>query len=724
MLCIVLCTEPLIAQPVYYVSKAGNDNNPGSEAQPWLTIQKGCTVASPGGTVLIKSGIYNEKITVNVSGSVSSGYITIRNYGSDSVIVDGTGKAGQNMFSIQDRNYIKIIGLIIRNDTLVTDGSGIRIEGFADHIELRNNTIYNIRGTNAMGITCYGTNGAAAISNIIIDSNHIYHCEAAPSEALTLNGNVDGFTITNNLIHDINNIGIDMIGGEGMCPVASKDKARNGVCRGNRVYKCRSNYGGGYAAAIYVDGGRNITVENNIIHESDVGIEVGCENHNEVTDSIIVRNNLIYNNDKRGLSFGGYNYPVTGLVRYCQFLNNTVYHNDILSTGDGECHIEYALNCVVRNNVFFGTSQNLLLSTTVGNPNQNVLNYNLWYVDGGSSAAEFHWDGTAITGFGNYQAVTGQDANSIFGNPQLINITLPSPDLHLTASSPARESGIPGFVAAAGELDMDGETRLVGNRVDIGADEFASIPEIPELIAPANASTGHPPTLLLSWDSPIEASSYHIQVAADSQFASLVHEDSSVITTEYQVGPLDGNTMFYWRVAAKNIIGKSPWTDAWSFSTANYVTNQYPVSEGWNLVSLPLNIFDPRRVSIFPTSVSPAYGFAQSSGYIRSDSLKNGIGYWLKFDQAQGVDLYGTTVLLDTIIVGAGWNVIGSVAGPVDTGAIVQIPSGIVQSAYYGYNGSYVVADAIRPANAYWVKAVAPGVLILDGNVIHRRKER
>jgi len=42
-------------------------------------------------------------------------------------------------------------------------------------------------------------------------------------------------------------------------------------------------------------------------------------------NSIIVRNNLIYNNTFTGIALGGYNYPTTGYVEYVKISNNTLY---------------------------------------------------------------------------------------------------------------------------------------------------------------------------------------------------------------------------------------------------------------------------------------------------------------------------------------------------------------------------------------------------------------
>ena len=47
----------------YYVATSGNDVNPGSQSQPWKTIQKAAAVMHAGDTVLIHAGTYYEKVT-------------------------------------------------------------------------------------------------------------------------------------------------------------------------------------------------------------------------------------------------------------------------------------------------------------------------------------------------------------------------------------------------------------------------------------------------------------------------------------------------------------------------------------------------------------------------------------------------------------------------------------------------------------------------------------
>jgi hypothetical protein len=137
------------------------------------------------------------------------------------------------------------------------------------------------------------------------------------------------------------------------------------------------------------------------------------------------------------------------------------------------------------------------------------------------------------------------------------------------------------------------------------------------------------------------------------------------------------------------------------------------VDSDWNLLSLPLTVNDPRPSAVYPSATSPAFSFQPSSGYGETDTLRNVTGYWLKFDAAQNVSVTGVPRARDTVQVQAGWNLIGASTTSVPVGSIVEIPSGIVASPYFGYAGSYSAADTLRPGKGYWVKVTDDGVLIL-----------
>lgn len=132
---------------------------------------------------------------------------------------------------------------------------------------------------------------------------------------------------------------------------------------------------------------------------------------------------------------------------------------------------------------------------------------------------------------------------------------------------------------------------------------------------------------------------------------------------------------------------------------------------GWNIVSLPTVLGNTSRAVVFPGSVSAAYLY--ESGYYAEDPLRRGVGYWLKFDSDQFIDFPGDTTTAETVIVRRGWNLVGSLTVPIAPSDIVTIPPGLVTSFFYGYNGAYYAADAIRPGIGYWVKVSGDGVLIL-----------
>ena len=302
----------------YFVSEEGDDGELGTKDSPWATIQHAIDSIDPGDTVTVLPGIYREKPEFNRSGKKGSP-LTLKAAGD--VTINGKRTIGDHLLSIYNQDYIHVIGFELTDNRDVDDGSGIRVEGECAGIEIRDNKVHNVRGQHAMGITVYGTSSAKPITGLVIDGNEIYDCDPAESEALVLNGNIDGFEVTNNVVRDVNNIGIDFIGGEKSICKDTSLVARNGVCRGNRVERARSSYGGGFAAGIYVDGGKDILIEKNVVTQCDMGIEIGAENKHASTTGIVVRDNLIYLNDKAGIVFGGYS-KKAGTVSGCRFENN------------------------------------------------------------------------------------------------------------------------------------------------------------------------------------------------------------------------------------------------------------------------------------------------------------------------------------------------------------------------------------------------------------------
>jgi phosphatidylserine/phosphatidylglycerophosphate/cardiolipin synthase-like enzyme len=141
------------------------------------------------------------------------------------------------------------------------------------------------------------------------------------------------------------------------------------------------------------------------------------------------------------------------------------------------------------------------------------------------------------------------------------------------------------------------------------------------------------------------------------------------------------------------------------------ISTEVYVFSGWNMVSVPVIILNKDKDTVFPSSISDAYFFG--NGYQVAESLYHGKGYWLKFGAVDTVMVTGTEIFEDTIDVVTGWNLIGTITHPVAVSAIVESPSGIIVSEFFGYESGYVEADILQPGKAYWVKVSEEGQLIL-----------
>ena len=293
LLVILAASVAAYAQPgkIYYVATTGSDSNPGSQAEPWLTISHAAKVARAGATVYVMGGVYNEIVNFPHSGTPPAP-ITFQSYPGQTAVLDGTGlkvSGTQGLITIAgNRSYLTISGFEIRNLTTRSANAvpcGVWITGRGTGIKILNNLIHDITTTarqgNACGLFAYGTS-KTPISQLVVSGNELYDLKTGESESLTLNGNVTNFQVINNLVHDNYNIGIDIIGYEGTGPVGY-DEASYGVVSGNTIYNISGigNPGEGAeydADGLYCDGCAFVTFERNVVFQVDYGIETTSEN--------------------------------------------------------------------------------------------------------------------------------------------------------------------------------------------------------------------------------------------------------------------------------------------------------------------------------------------------------------------------------------------------------------------------------------------------------------
>lgn len=471
-------TSPTIA----YVATGGRDTNPGTASAPWRTLQYACDHVPSGGRVVARGGVYNERVTIRVP-------LTLVAASGERPVIDGTGLAvpadDAALILIRDVDRVTVAGFEIRN--LRTTNSarlpmGVLVAGKADAIALFNNRVHHIanEGTNrdainAFGIAVYGDSSRGAITNLRIEGNEIDHTKTGSSETVAVNGNVDGFRVVGNWVHDADNIGIVAIGFEGTSPLAGKDQARNGLIAGNRVENVSSRANPAYRGALgadglYVDGGTRITIERNVVRAADIGIEVASEHAGKTSSVVVVRSNLVTLCGLTGLSIGGYD-AKRGGTQSVTLVNNTLARNDTTRSGTGEFSVQYNVKGVTfANNVLAASAQGVLMSTTGGASVAVDLasDTNLFFSAGSPS---WRWRGKTYTTLAGFTAGTGLDARSRLTDPRFVNPD--GGDFHVVAGSPVRDRGRSFGAAIDGGLDLDGTARIKGGAIDLGSYELS-----------------------------------------------------------------------------------------------------------------------------------------------------------------------------------------------------------------------------------------------------------
>src|SRR5260221_10977749 len=307
------------ARSQYYVSPTGSDTTgTGSKAKPWRTPRFALNSAgydwSTGSAVRIDSNItvdlragtyyLDTSLYIGPNRGQNGKWTTLTNYPGEIATLDG-GHLTQKfscIVIIDSASYVNISGLNLQNltddSTLNTPGSkdsrfGIEVAGKCAHITIANNDLYNMKWTRdtakaknpqpndvLSAITVLG-NSNTPITDLTISNNTIHDIVPGYAEGMTLNGNVDSFTIIGNEVYDVANIGICAAGNyqwvltQYPYLLKSNNQSRNGLIKNNSVYRCISPVA--TSAGIYLDGSLNVTVQGNESYNNGTGLSVGNE---------------------------------------------------------------------------------------------------------------------------------------------------------------------------------------------------------------------------------------------------------------------------------------------------------------------------------------------------------------------------------------------------------------------------------------------------------------
>ncbi len=426
-----------ISSTVYYVAKNGNDNNPGTEAQPWRTITKAANTAVAGNTIYVRAGTYNERLVPAKSGSPGN-YITFSAYPGEIVTIDGTGisvPTYNGLIHISNKNYIRISGLRIVN----SQWAGIWVADDSSYITIEKNYIYN---TSSSGILMGNGHHYIADGNEIEKGSNDTTGDSSIQEIISIQYNADTFEVKNNYVHDGGN---PTWGGEG---IVAKQGSSNGLIHNNVVSDVKST-------GIYIDAYSttvsNISVYSNRLQNTDnTGIGVSGEVGGTAHD-IYIYNNII-SGAQVGIRIPSYNDGTVSNLNNIKIINNDIYDNGRATGGGGiligQYPNTYINDLVVRNNIISRNSNYQIASNSTDSNIDHNIDHNMIDVFTGRSD-EIH---------GNYY---------IEGDPQFVNPA--SGDFHLRNTSPAIDKGSPD---GAPNVDFEGNPRPQGAGYDIGAFEY------------------------------------------------------------------------------------------------------------------------------------------------------------------------------------------------------------------------------------------------------------
>jgi hypothetical protein len=153
-----------------------------------------------------------------------------------------------------------------------------------------------------------------------------------------------------------------------------------------------------------------------------------------------------------------------------------------------------------------------------------------------------------------------------------------------------------------------------------------------------------------------------------------------------------------------------------------WLAQPFYVGDGWSTISI--YVYPPygnySKDFFFPDAGTRAFNF--DKGYKVQDSLKPGVGYWMKFTGGQRMGQIGIRLYSLHVALTKGWNMIGSIGAEIPA-TMSTDPTGRTTGSYYAYDMGYNPTSVIQPGRAYWVKAIDDCILYMEAPHFSTQKE-
>ena len=262
---------------VFYVGQADcDDAGLGNASTPFCSFGTALDRLEPGDTLVVKAGIYTERLVVSEINGRADAPIIIRGESRETVIFDGgcpefpcsvnavnwEWDEETGMVSVEDSRFVILRDLTVRNSIAagvnVFGGSGIVVENVT------------IDGTGNAGLLFLHTSNLTVIHNDVGRAQMGWRDERGDAqmgahEALSIVA-VNDFVVADNVVHDTPKEGIDV-----------KESSTDGEVRDNLTERT-------CAVGIYINEAHNVRVYRNLVRRSgyflaDDGQEKTCDNH-------------------------------------------------------------------------------------------------------------------------------------------------------------------------------------------------------------------------------------------------------------------------------------------------------------------------------------------------------------------------------------------------------------------------------------------------------------